>query len=548
MTEPAAPENFDPYHKWLGISPKDQPPHHYRLLAIDLFESDPDVISAAADKQMAFIRSFQTGKYTQFSQKILNEIASARICLLSAAKKAAYDDALRARLAAAAAASGIKRAKPLPAVAVAIEDEAVVVAELADLDFSGPQSLQLGGGGSSQIGKSKSKKVTIMPLLALAAMLAVCGIVIAVVMSRPPQTHESQVAEDRSGGPSGDAQPAGVKPATQDQKPPLPANSAKPASTKDSARPTGPGDNADVTSPTKPPQVADLDGASGNKSNGKPPATPDRKPGGGDDPFDVTPVSVPEAETLAKPAEPAKAEKPKSLEELEKQLADAKTPEDYQAMADEALRAASQAIDDNQPDAAKKLILKALIAARKSADSKLIVKVTRALTRPETVKEILAEKDEQDKDPGRDPAPPRNSSPRSANQTPVPAGQQGLAILVPKRVGLHGTDKLGLLIGPVRQGTQITLQYDGGTWTNPLTQQSINPDDASHGIYSVAIATRGANPRIIRVLPTGTAEQAFHWRANQDYESLVLRCSIAGIGDRLGGRVYYRMTVHPPGQ
>ena len=41
MTEPAARENFDPYHKWLGISPKDQPPHHYRLLGIDLFEVRP---------------------------------------------------------------------------------------------------------------------------------------------------------------------------------------------------------------------------------------------------------------------------------------------------------------------------------------------------------------------------------------------------------------------------------------------------------------------------------------------------------------------------
>ena len=38
-------ESFDPYHKWLGIPPQDQPPHYYRLLGIELFESDPDVIS-----------------------------------------------------------------------------------------------------------------------------------------------------------------------------------------------------------------------------------------------------------------------------------------------------------------------------------------------------------------------------------------------------------------------------------------------------------------------------------------------------------------------
>ena len=95
MTEPVAHENFDPYHKWLGISLKDQPPHYYRLLAIDVFESDADVISAAADKQMAFIRSFQAGKNGQLSQKILNEIAAARVCLLNEAKKAQYDDSLR---------------------------------------------------------------------------------------------------------------------------------------------------------------------------------------------------------------------------------------------------------------------------------------------------------------------------------------------------------------------------------------------------------------------------------------------------------------------
>ena len=34
---------FDPYHKWLGIPPDQQPAHHYRLLGIGLFESDADV-------------------------------------------------------------------------------------------------------------------------------------------------------------------------------------------------------------------------------------------------------------------------------------------------------------------------------------------------------------------------------------------------------------------------------------------------------------------------------------------------------------------------
>ena len=52
---------FDPYHTWLGIPPEEQPPHHYRLLGIKPFEEKPAVIESAADRQMAHLRSFQSG-------------------------------------------------------------------------------------------------------------------------------------------------------------------------------------------------------------------------------------------------------------------------------------------------------------------------------------------------------------------------------------------------------------------------------------------------------------------------------------------------------
>jgi hypothetical protein len=64
---------FDPYYKWLGIPPKDQPPDHYRLLGIDLFESDPDVIDAAANRLMAYLQGCATGPQVALSQKLLNE-------------------------------------------------------------------------------------------------------------------------------------------------------------------------------------------------------------------------------------------------------------------------------------------------------------------------------------------------------------------------------------------------------------------------------------------------------------------------------------------
>src|SRR5688572_6264005 len=87
-------ETFDPYHKWLGIPPREQPVSHYRLLGIGDFESDPQVIESAADRQMAHVRTFQTGPHGNLSQKLLNELAAAKVCLLNPSKKAAYDATL----------------------------------------------------------------------------------------------------------------------------------------------------------------------------------------------------------------------------------------------------------------------------------------------------------------------------------------------------------------------------------------------------------------------------------------------------------------------
>src|SRR5271156_1608401 len=90
--------NFDPYHKWLAIPPGEQPPHHYRLLGVAPFEADLDVIEAAADRQMTYIRQCATGQYVKESQQILNELSAARVCLLNPSKKKAYDSELEARI------------------------------------------------------------------------------------------------------------------------------------------------------------------------------------------------------------------------------------------------------------------------------------------------------------------------------------------------------------------------------------------------------------------------------------------------------------------
>lgn len=125
------PESFDPYHKWLGIPPSEQPPDHYRLLGLGLFESDPDVIEQAADRQMAHVQTHRTGPHSALSQTLLNELAAAKLCLLQPANKAAYDRGLKEKL--------LARPRPQPvAIPVARPLVAAAPVDFAELQIHAP--------------------------------------------------------------------------------------------------------------------------------------------------------------------------------------------------------------------------------------------------------------------------------------------------------------------------------------------------------------------------------------------------------------------------
>ena len=94
-------EQFDAYRIWLGIPPEQQPPNHYQLLGIGEFEADPDVIENAADRQMTHVRTYQSGPHSDDSQRILNEITQAKLCLLKPESRATYEAKLRAQTPAA---------------------------------------------------------------------------------------------------------------------------------------------------------------------------------------------------------------------------------------------------------------------------------------------------------------------------------------------------------------------------------------------------------------------------------------------------------------
>lgn len=130
---------FDAYHKWLGIPPAEQPPNHYRLLGLTLFESDPDVILSAAEQRIAHVRTFQISDHAEASQRILNELAAARVCLLKPEEKAAYDTELRRQFAQMRRAPAIS---VLPAVGAAPAPAPVARARLAPaIDVGLPKAL-----------------------------------------------------------------------------------------------------------------------------------------------------------------------------------------------------------------------------------------------------------------------------------------------------------------------------------------------------------------------------------------------------------------------
>lgn len=87
-------ETFDPYAQWLGLNLREQPLDHYLLLGLERYEADPARIEQRADERMRLVRSFQTGPRGRYTQKLMNELAAAKLCLLSPAAKQAYDEQL----------------------------------------------------------------------------------------------------------------------------------------------------------------------------------------------------------------------------------------------------------------------------------------------------------------------------------------------------------------------------------------------------------------------------------------------------------------------
>lgn len=95
---PRPKRDFDPYYYFLGISPKDQPPDFYRLLGVERFEANLEIIEMASDRQLSHLHGVKSGDHIDDVAKLLSEVSRARLCLLSPKKKPEYDKQLKAHL------------------------------------------------------------------------------------------------------------------------------------------------------------------------------------------------------------------------------------------------------------------------------------------------------------------------------------------------------------------------------------------------------------------------------------------------------------------
>ncbi len=357
-------ESFDPYYKWLGIPPTEQPPNHYRLLGVTLFESDLDVIANAAEQRIGHVRAFQIGKHSDESQQILRAISAARVCLLNANKKAEYDARLRSATAAAAvnaaprvvsaeSRGGLHRAprKQKPTWLLAVGGSAVAVAIFAF-------AVGLLSRGDKDAGQTAAGPPVV----------------------EPTTTDASQPSPAASGG---------------DKEPPAPAE-ASPSQAEQPAT-----QDPSVPKPTIQPQPTEPAVSGPLPSEAQKPA-PDKEPG----PPDAEPIPAAKSEPALQsppalpetmPTTPADAETLEQAEQrLDADVVQASTATAQQAVAREALMLADKAILASQPELAKRLALLALKGARKSNSGDLVNDATLLMSELEQpISDVLRDKARQ---------------------------------------------------------------------------------------------------------------------------------------------------------
>jgi formylglycine-generating enzyme required for sulfatase activity len=86
-----ADNNFNPYHKWLGIPERKCPPTFYDLLGISLNEDDRTVIESAATRQRTHVEQFLGTSHNSYANQLISQINEAEFTLLNPELRREYD-------------------------------------------------------------------------------------------------------------------------------------------------------------------------------------------------------------------------------------------------------------------------------------------------------------------------------------------------------------------------------------------------------------------------------------------------------------------------
>ena len=222
---------FDPYHKWLGIPPREQPADHYRLLGVARFEDDADVISLAADQRMQFLRSFQNGERAKLSQQLLNEVAAARVCLLDSDKKIAYDKKIKQQIADEQGAASHSAETPTEDLAATLEFAAPdsvpewppgvgdenEADNLWNLKSDNSASPKKQASASSTLTSKTKTRLLITSLLSGLALLLLLGLGIAGFRGTPEKVAKTD-SDKNSAAPKASSPEEGAEPKLEEQK------------------------------------------------------------------------------------------------------------------------------------------------------------------------------------------------------------------------------------------------------------------------------------------------------------------------------------------
>lgn len=359
-------EQFDPYRKWLGIPPEEQPPHHYRLLGLVPFESDTEVIATAADGRMALLKQFQNGPFSSYSQQLLNEVAAARLCLLQPEKRSAYDAELRQRLS-----NGAPQKPPAPAKSPALPEIKIDVESSrrpgpvrrgkSSASAPKPAGRQVEPTTAAQdvAGRPAWMKPVLIGAAALllvgAAALGVWGLVGGGQPDRPSaragEKTEPLAPSNNAASKASDSRPQANGGAKSDGGQKAAGETASPSNTSPTVgRPVQPRTLEDLLDPSSRP--SDEPNQPAAQESGEPSETEPSKEPKLETPSDepTTPVAAPAADGKAPVPDAAaqQAAERQIREVFKKEFAEAKTSESRVALAESLLAQAHQT--DNTPE------------------------------------------------------------------------------------------------------------------------------------------------------------------------------------------------------